>query len=171
MKTEFRNVGVIVRRSPADHKWLDEIWTPEAVLPQAPATPAWTPLGKDGDAELIYAGEAQLELFSSDTAFYRENLLSGDAKLWVALKRDLSTGALEIMKVTADPNEGEICFESGAEIVGTVPVPDDLAQWIADFANEHHVERPFIKRQRDKSGPDPRKNPGVDRSARMRGQN
>ncbi|MBM3609412.1 MAG: DUF3305 domain-containing protein, partial [Alphaproteobacteria bacterium] len=76
-----------------------------------------------------------------------------------------ASGALEIMKVTADPNEGEICFESGAEIVGTVPLPDPLAEWIADFTNEHHVERPFIKRQRDKSGPDPRKNPG----ARMRG--
>ncbi|MBM3609372.1 MAG: DUF3305 domain-containing protein, partial [Alphaproteobacteria bacterium] len=91
MKTQQCNVGVIMRRSPADHKWLDEVWTPEAVLSEAPGTPAWTPLGMDGDATLIYAGEAQLELFSSDTAFYRDNLLSGEAKLWVALKRDMAS--------------------------------------------------------------------------------
>ena len=165
MKTDSRTIGVVVRRSPVDHPWQDHIWSPEAVLPEAPATVAWTQLGSDGDAMLFYAGEASLDLYSSDTAFYRENMLNGEPKIWIALKHDQSSGSLEIMKATADPNEGEICFEAGADIVAAVPMPDEIAGWIAQFVDEFHVERPFIKRERDKSGPNPRKNPG----ARQRG--
>ena len=36
----------------------------------------------------------------------------------------------------------------------------NVAAWVAAYVDEHHVERQFLKRARDKSGPDPRKVPG-----------
>lgn len=161
MNTDTRQIGVVLRRSPVDHPWQDHVWAPEAVLALAPEAEAGTSLGQDGAAQLVYGGAVTLDLYSSDTAFYRENLLTGEPKIWIALKRDEDSGDMSVMLATADPNEGEISFESGADIVATVPMPYEIAGWIAGFCDAFHVERPFIKRQRDKSGPDPRKNPGA----------
>ena len=41
--------------------------------------------------------------------------------------RDEDSGDMSVMLATADPNEGEISFESGADIVATVPMPDEIA--------------------------------------------
>lgn len=160
MNTDSRQIGVVLRRSPVDHPWQDHVWSPEAALAQAPEAETGAALGRDGQAELFYGGAVTLDLYSSDTAFYRENLLTGEPKIWIALKRDEDSVDMSVMLATADPNEGEISFETGADIVATVPMPDEIAGWIAGFCDAFHVERPFIKRQRDKSGPDPRKNPG-----------
>ena len=55
------------------------------------------------------------------------------------------------MAVTADPAEGEASTEAGNNLVETVPMPDSIAEALEAFIAEHHVERPFFKRQRDRS--------------------
>ena len=42
---------------------------------------------------------------------------------------------IELTKVTADPTEGEAMFESGCDVIGTVPMPSDIASWIAAFVD------------------------------------
>jgi hypothetical protein len=52
-------------------------------------------------------------------------------------------------------------FESGCDVIGTVPMPADIASWIAAFVDQFHVERAFHKRQRDRGGGDRRQAPDV----------
>ena len=164
MNGAVRQVGVVVRRSKVDHAWVDHVWSPEAILPEPPDAAPGTKLGTSGDTELFYAGPATLELYPSETGFYRDNLIEGKPQIWVALRTLSESGEVELVHATADPTEGETLMEAGADIVAGVPMPSDIAAWVAAFVEEFHVERVFHKRKRDKAGPDPRKNPG----ARMR---
>ena len=77
-----------------------------------------------------------IELFSSDTAAYRDNLADGTPRIWVALRRQDGGDELELTKVTADPTEGEAMFESGCDVIGTVPMPPDIAAWVAAFVDQ-----------------------------------
>src|SRR3981081_155600 len=121
---------------------------------EGPATAQWTVLSTEADATIYYAGSASIDLFSSDTANYRDNLAAGAPLIWVALRRQDGGPELELTKVTADPTEGEAMFESGCDVIGTVPMPPAVASWIAVFVDEFHVEQVFHKRQRDRTSED-----------------
>lgn len=158
MTTELsREVGVVLRRRAIDNPWIDHMWSPVTILEQVPATAPWTVLSQEADATLYYAGCTSIDLFSTDTANYRDNLADGAPLIWVALRRQDGGSELELTKVTADPTEGEAMFESGTDVIGTVPMPPDIASWIAAFVDEFHVEQVFHKRKRDRADLDPRK--------------
>ncbi|MDB5509597.1 MAG: hypothetical protein JWL93_2066 [Hyphomicrobiales bacterium] len=42
--------------------------------------------------------------------------------------------------------------EGIGEVVEAVPMPSLVQTFVQSFIDAHHVERPFIKRQRDKTG-------------------
>lgn len=155
-----REVGVLVRRTKVDNPWIDHVWAPAAVLEEAPQTTPWTKLSSSESEEIFYAGSAFLDLYPSETGNYRDNLIDGDPQVWVGLKEGDGGHGVELVAVTADPTEGESLFETGL-IVGKAPMPPQIAAWVAAYVDEHHVERVFQKRERDKSGPDPRKTPGA----------
>ena len=50
-------------------------------------------------------------------------------------------------------------FESGCEVIGTVPMPPEIAAWVAAFVDQFHVERIFHKRKRDRAGGDRQRMP------------
>jgi hypothetical protein len=129
------------------------------LLDQVPATPPWSLLSDKDGTVLYYAGAAIIDLFSTDTANYRDNLMDGDPRVWVALRQQGGGAELELTKVTADPTEGEALFESGSDVIGTVPMPPDVAAWIAAFVDEFHVEHVFHKRKRDRANPDRKRGP------------
>lgn len=56
--------------------------------------------------------------------------------------------------VTADPAEGEAMTLVGDSIVDSVPMPAAIEQALAAFIAEHHVEREFVKRKRDRANPE-----------------
>ena len=91
MTEASREVGVVVRRRAVDNPWVDHVWSPAMVLDEVPATPAWTVLSDEPDATMYYAGSASIDLFSSDTANYRDNLADGEPRIWVALRRRVRT--------------------------------------------------------------------------------
>jgi hypothetical protein len=154
MMETSREVGVVVRRRAVDNPWVDHVWSPAMVLDEVPATAAWTVLSAEPDAMMYYAGSASIDLFSSETANYRDNLADGEPRIWVALRRHAGAAELELTKVTADPTEGEAIFESGCDVIGTVPMSAAIASWIAAFVDEFHVERVFHKRKRDRASGD-----------------
>jgi hypothetical protein len=160
MAESSRPVGVVVRRRAIDNPWIDHTWSPVTILDEVPATAPWTVLSTYAGATLYYAGAATIDLFSSDTANYRDNLAGGEPRIWVALRRPDGGTELELTKVTADPTEGEAMFESGCDVIGTVPMPSDIASWIAAFVDEFHVERAFHKRRRDRADGERRPLPG-----------
>lgn len=147
-------IGVIVERRRLKSVWAEEAWQPVAVLPGAPAAPPWTLLHEERDHARFYAGALPLELHRTDTANYRDNLLSGRPALWVALRPGTGGPRPALLTVTADPAEGEALTEAGGDIVEPVPMPAGIAALVADFVARHHVERSFHKRRRDAADPE-----------------
>ena len=91
-----------------------------------------------------------IELYRTETTNYRDNLASGAPALWVALCPAISEGPFEILAVTADPAEGEALTDAGSNLVEAVSMPPDVVETVVQFIAQHHVERPFVKRQRDR---------------------
>jgi Protein of unknown function (DUF3305) len=161
-------VGVIVERAKATSQWIDYIWRPTTVLAGQPDTAAWTQLADDGERATYYAGSATVELHRTETANYRDNLASGSPALWVVLYRTGAEPPYALYLVTADPAEGEAMTEAGSNIVEPVPMPDNVRDAIAAFVAEHHVEKVFVKRKRDRAPPEPlgRRPPSVRKDER-----
>lgn len=154
MVEEHITAGLVVAFRPPLGTWSEPSWAPLQVLPAAPATPPWTCLSKTAERETWFAGSVEIALYSTETANYRDNLASGRASLWVAMRPTGGTPPLEIAAVTADPAEGEALTETGTNIVEMVEMPQPIAAAVAAFVAAHHVERVFEKRRRDKRQPD-----------------
>jgi hypothetical protein len=144
------DVGVVLMRRAVDHPWVDHVWSPHQILWPAPQTPDGTVLSDEDGSRLVYLGAATVELFPGETANYKDNLTSGEARLWVAARSDAEGGLPQSVRVTADPTEGEALFEAGSDIVGSLPMPAELIEWISAFVETFHVEREFLKRKRDR---------------------
>jgi Protein of unknown function (DUF3305) len=147
-------VGVVVERRKAQSQWIDFTWKPVTVLAGLPDASPWTMLSEDGDGATFYAGAAEIELYRTETANYRDNLGTGAPLLWVALRPTGVEPPYEIFAVTADPAEGESWTESSGDLVDVVPMPEAVRAAIDAFIAEHHVERPFYKRKRDRADPE-----------------
>ena len=147
-------VGVVVERGKADSPWIDYLWRPVGILPDAPDVPAWSVLREEGETVLFYAGCRTIELHRSETARYRDNLATGSPQLWVVLSPAESDWPYTLAAVTADPAEGEAFTEAGANLVETVAMPDVVREAVEGFVAEHHVEREFVKRKRDRANPE-----------------
>jgi hypothetical protein len=144
-------VGVIVERRKAQSPWIDFTWQAVSVLTGVPAASPWTILSQDEGGATFYAGAGEIALYRTETGNYRDNLASGAAKLWVALRPTGGEPPYALFAVTADPAEGEAWTEAGSDLVDTVAMPAPVQAEIACFIAEHHVERPFYKRQRDEA--------------------
>ena len=146
-------VGVVVERREGSSPWVDHVWAPVAVLAGTPDTPPWTILSEEADRVSYYAGQADIDLHRTDTEFYGINLLSGAPSLWVVLRASDGEPPYRLFKVTADPGEGEGLTEAGNDIVEMVAMPPAIQEQIAAFVAEHHVDRAFTKRVRDRADP------------------
>jgi hypothetical protein len=148
------SVGVVVERRKSDSPWIDYTWCASTVLPGAPEAAPWTQLSCDGDRATFYAGAADIALYRTDTAHYRDNLASGSPALWVALRPTGVEPPYDLIAVTADPAEGEAFTQNGDHLVDAVPMPDLVRTTVEAFVAEHHVETPFYKRKRDRADPE-----------------
>jgi hypothetical protein len=146
-------VGVVVERRQAKSMWADFLWRPVSVSVGTPAAAPWTALDPGTETTLFLAGGAVIELHRTETTNYRDNLASGAPALWVALRPVASERPYEILAVTADPAEGEALTDAGSNLVEAVPMPPEVIKAVAEFILQHHVERPFVKRQRDQQAP------------------
>jgi Protein of unknown function (DUF3305) len=146
-------VGVVVERCKARSPWIEHVWRPVAVLAGRPDAAPWTPLAVAEESATFYAGGADIELYRSDTTYYRDNLASGAAALWVVLRPTGTEPPYQVLAVTANPAEGEGLTEPGTDLVETVPMPDLIREAVAAFVAEHHVEQVFFKRKRDRADP------------------
>jgi len=147
-------IGVVVERRRAKSPWVDFIWRPVAVLPGVPDAAPWTMLEAGDDRASFYAGAAEIALYRSETGHYRDNLNSGRPSLWVSLRPTGVEPPFEIVAVTADPAEGESFTQAGDDLVEAVPMPPAVRTIMEAFVAEHHVERPFVKRKRERADPE-----------------
>jgi hypothetical protein len=147
-------VGVVLERRRAASPWIDFTWRPVSILPGRPETPPWTMLSQDADSATFYIGAAEIELHRVETGNYRSNIASGAPMLWVALRPTGVEPPYELFAVTADPAEGEALTESASNLVDVVPMPAAICAQVDAFIAEHHVERPFYKRERNRADPE-----------------
>jgi uncharacterized protein DUF3305 len=147
-------VGVVVERRKAQSQWIDFVWKPATVLAGLPDAAPWTVLTDDGERASFYAGPAEIDLYRTETTNYRDNLAGGAPQLWIALRSTGVEPPYDIVAVTADPAEGEALTESGNDLVDVVPMPEPVRAVVEAFVAEHHVERPFYKRKRDRADPE-----------------
>ena len=154
MVTEEIEVGVIVERRVLASRWADHAWMPVAVLAGAPAAAPWTVLAETPEARRFYAGAWRLVFFASETSMYRDNLRSGRPSLWVSLRSAATPPGVVLRLVTADPSEAEALTEPGTDIIEPVAMPLEIQHSLGAFVEAHHIERPFVKRKRDRSDPE-----------------
>jgi hypothetical protein len=147
-------VGVVVERRAATSPWIEHVWRPVGVVAGVPEAAPWTPLPGASGADTFYAGPAEVELYRSETTNYRDNLASGQPSVWVVLRPTGGDPPFSVMTVTADPAEGEAFTETATDLVEAVPMPPAIAEAVAAFVAEHHVERTFEKRRRDRPDPE-----------------
>lgn len=152
-------LGLVVERRRSSHPWSvvagqEHAWLPASVFTTLPAVAPWTMLDGNDELARFYAGHVQLSIYSTDTANYRDNLTSGAPKLWVAMLRNDGDPPLAILAISADPAEGEAWTEAGHNLVETIDMPGEIAGLLARFITDHHVERPIIKRKRDRARPE-----------------
>jgi hypothetical protein len=152
-------VGVVVERRKATSAWIDHVWRPVSILAGEVEAAPWTILDKSEEATLFYAGAAEIGLYRSDTAFYRDNLAGDAPVVWVMLRPTDDDPPYEVATVTASPAEGEALTEPGTDLIETVPMPALVREAVAAFVAEHHVEQVFFKRQRDRAGASDRRPP------------
>ncbi len=148
MPQDHFQVAVVLERRKLKGAWGGDQWLPRAALPAEPATPSDTPLANDDELEICHGGCCEVALHSAETAHYRDNLASGKPSLWVALEAT-PAGNCRISSITADPYEGEALAGALDLIVEPVPMPPEIVARIAAFVAAFHVDRAFIKRQRD----------------------
>lgn len=151
MIKEVIEVGAIVERRVLNNPWADHAWMPVAVLVGAPAAAPWTILHETPEVTRYYAGAFRLEFFASETGMYRDNLRSGQPSLWVSLRPSRTPPGMALHLVTADPAEAEALTEPGTDIIEAVPMPAEIRNRLSAFVEAHHIERPFIKRKRDRA--------------------
>ena len=147
-------VGVVVARRKAASQWIDFTWAPVSVLHGVPEAQPWTVLSSEDELTMFYAGSADVELHRSETTYYRDNLASGAPSLWVVMASTEDDPPYRLFAVTADPAEGESFAETTANLVEQVAMPQPIQEIVAAFVAEHHVERPFFKRKRDRQDPE-----------------
>jgi hypothetical protein len=148
------SVGVIAERVKSTSQWIDYLWRPVAALAGEPDTAPWTKLTGDAERASFYAGRADISLHATETGAYRDNLGTGSPALWVVMRPTETDPPYELFAVTADPSEGEAATEAGNNIVEPVPMPEPIREIVAAFVAEHHVERQFFKRKRDRADPE-----------------
>jgi len=148
------DVGVVLERRKVRNAWIDVAWQPVMALPGRPAAAAWTLLSVDDERALFYAGATEIPLYRTESSNYRDNLATRAPSLWIALRPTGLDPPYKLLAVTADPAEGESFTETGADLVGAVPMPAGVREIIADFVAAHPVAPQFGKRIRDRANPE-----------------
>lgn len=148
-------LGVVLIKEEVDNPWQDYRWRLAGLLPKQSADEdtQWREL-KTGPGWVQYhAGDLPLELFRKETSAYQVNLDNKIPVIYSVLReaeRDDDVQPISVHLITASPFEAQDYLDSGEEIVETLPMPDYIKEWVADFIDEHHEDEKFIKRQRDK---------------------
>ncbi|WP_042697910.1 DUF3305 domain-containing protein [Azospirillum sp. B506] len=151
-RIETMPLGIVVERRRGVTAWADWSWRPVSVIPGAAAVDPPGRLLMEGEGwSHSHAATLTLELFRTDTEGYRLNLSQDPPRLWVVMRPGTGPGAdgesLVPFAVTASAHEGE-GYQVGADVVETVPMPDEVIALVRDFVEQHHVDVPFHKRER-----------------------
>ena len=147
-------VSVLVERRPGATPWADWAWRAVEVLEDAPDLPPWTVLREAEGRTLFLAGRAEVALYPTDTPNYRDNLAVESPRIWVVLRPVEAAPGYALHAVTVDAGEAHLYADTGADLLEALAMPPRLRQVVEAFVAQHHVERSFHKRKRDRADPE-----------------
>lgn len=145
------HVGVVVERRPGVTQWAEFAWRAVEVLEDAPPLAPWTVLREEAGRTLFFAGNAEVAMHPTDTDNYKHNLESSSPSIWVVLRPVEEAPGFKLQTVTVDAGEAHLYADSGSDLMEAVPLPPGIRAVLEDFVAEHHRERGFHKRKRDKA--------------------
>lgn len=147
-------VGVVVERRPGVTPWAEHAWQPREVLEDFPEAPPWTVLREEAGRTLFLAGAAEVALHPTDTDNYIHNLEQDPPRIWVLLRPVEAAPGYALQAVTVDAGEAQLYAESGTDLLEALPMPPGLRLLLERFVAEHHRQREFHKRKRDRADPE-----------------
>lgn len=121
---------------------------PVSVIPGAAAVDGWRILVSEGEVVRYHAATLPLELHPTDTESYRHNLSNEPPRVYVVMRPAAGAFPFQPFLATASPYEAEAYTIGGDSIVEGVTMPDSLIALVQAYVDAHHVDKPFIKRQR-----------------------
>ncbi len=156
-------VAVLVERAPSASAWQDWSWRVAEVLEgEMPEVQPWTVLREHAGRTLFFAGRADVVLHPTDTDNLKHNLEAEAPQIWVVLRPVAAAPGMALHLVTVDAGEAPLYAEVGADLLEALPMPPGLRAVTEAFVAEHHRERGFVKRRRDRADPEAlgRRGPG-----------
>ena len=147
-------VAVLAERRPGSTPWAEWSWRAVEVLEEAPDLPPWTVLREEAGRTLFLAGRTEVALYPTDTVNYRDNLRADLPRIWVVLRQAEAPPGLRLYTVTVDGGEAHIYADTGTDLLEALAMPAGLRAVVEAFVVQHHVERAFHKRQRDRADPE-----------------
>jgi len=155
---EKRPLGVILERRAADNKWIDYTWKTVEVVDGGISEPGWRDLDEGEDWKRFIVNGFDVTLYSGETEGYKINMSQPSPVVYVVLRpgEELEDHDVEPFALTVCPFEAMGYAESGDEQVDGVPMPPDVAAWVATFVDRYHVDQPFKKRKRGAKSQDQR---------------
>ena len=148
---ERREVGVIAEWQAVESAWADHRWRVTGLLPGAAAAAPWTLLGETPALRRYFAGNAELLLFPLETDTLKHNIDGPQPAVYVFLRTTEAAPGMALLGATVCAGEAQAHADTGADLVEAVPMPPDIAAWVAEFVERHHVDRPAYRRRRDRS--------------------
>jgi len=145
-------VGIIVERRKIDHAWAEWSWKVIDVVVGPPPVEDWTVLRSGQDWTWFHATTMPIEIHHKETEAYVFNMQSKKPAVFVVLSDDEDVDAdisMVVHLVTVSPYEAQDYLDSGEDLVEAMEMPEEIVVWLETFIDKHHVEEPFIKRQRD----------------------
>jgi hypothetical protein len=145
-------LGVVVAQEKSDNPWQEYTWRPISVFLNAPEIAEWRELRRGPQFVHYHAATLPLQLHPKDTPGYKANLDEEAPCVYVVLRQRPDGGdpPTEVAHVTVSGDEAAAYGYVMEETVANVAMPQPLLEAVAAFVEEHHVDQPFVKRQRQK---------------------
>jgi Protein of unknown function (DUF3305) len=136
-----QRVAVIMERSSVAGRWGGERWEATGVLPDEPpaATAHRVLVERPGLAQLLFPGHV-IRLQRDEAEGYYYNITSPQPKVFV-LWRMGDDALARPERLTVSYHEGARWMDSDERVDG-VPLPPELAPWIAAFVDDHYRPEP-----------------------------
>lgn len=147
-------VAVLAERRPGVTPWAEHAWSVVEVLEEIPPVAPWSVLREDAGRTLYFAGSAEIALYPTDTDNYIHNLQQERPNVWVVLRPTEDAPGFRLHAATVDAGEAHIFTEAGDDLVEALPLPPGLRLVMERFIAEHHRDRSFHKRRRDRADPE-----------------
>lgn len=150
---ERREIGVVVERHALESRWATHRWHPGAALLEVPEAAPWTKLSEEGGVARFYAGPATITLVPSEAESYLYNLGGRAPQIWVVLRpcaKQPDGRDVELDCVTVAAGEADVLAGGAELVVESVPMPREIADWVAAFLAEHPGAPMSFRRKRSR---------------------